>query len=104
MRGLRPFSHFFPLPPMSASYQGSIWGQSEFLPPKFKLRNFLDRVAEDNPHLLDPCRHNDLMMAFARYVGLKPGDWGIRLSAIKWLMEISPDVERACRNYRADAF
>jgi hypothetical protein len=89
---------------MPSLYQLTIGGHHEFIPPKFKLRHFLDRVAQKKPHLLDPRRHCDLMMELARFVGLKPDQWGVHLSSIKWLMEISPDVERACRNFRADAF
>jgi hypothetical protein len=88
---------------MNSAYQLTLDGQREFLPPRFRLRVFLEKIFQTKPELLDPRRHKDLMFELARYVGLKPEDWGIHLSAIKWLMEISPDVERACRNYRADA-
>jgi hypothetical protein len=89
---------------MNSIYQLTLGGQNEFLPPKFKLRAFLDKIFQVKPKLLDPRFHKDLMIELAEYVGLHPNEWGISLSAIKWLMEISPDIERACRNYRADAF
>ncbi len=88
---------------MHSIYQLTLDGQKEFQPPKLKLRAFLDKMFQTAPQLLDPRRHKDLMIELAEYVGLKPKDWGVQLSAIKWLMEISPDVERACRNYRSDA-
>jgi len=89
---------------MFLTYQLTLNGQNEFLPPHFKLRAFLDKIFQTAPQLLDPRQHKELMMELAEYVGLKPTEWGIQLSVIKWLMEISPDVERACRSYRADAF
>lgn len=89
---------------MSTSYQMTINGRAEFQPPKFNLWRFLDHITAKRPKLLDPRRHGDLIIEFAHYVGLRPDEWSKDLSPIAWLLKISPDIERACRKYRADAF
>ena len=89
---------------MTTLYQLTITGQEDFRPPKVNIRVFLDHVQLKNPKLLHPAHHRDLMLEFARFAGLKPDRWGMNLSAIQWLLERSPDIERACRSYRSDAF
>lgn len=90
--------------PMPTVLQLTIEGKTEFIPPRINLHTFLDTVLRTKPDLLDPRVHSSLMMEFARFAGLKPDEWGISLTAIRWLLERSPDVERACRKYRANAY
>ena len=88
---------------MPTFYQLTISDQADFIPPRVSVRDFLDYILASRPTLLSPKRHKELMLEFARYAGLDPDNWGICLEAIKWLLERSPDVERACRAFRADA-
>lgn len=89
---------------MSSSYQKNIFGNDDFQPPRYNVRAFLDLISIRRPKLLDPHRHGELLIAFAHYVGLEPDKWSRHIGPIAWLLKISPDIERACRKYRADAF
>jgi hypothetical protein len=88
---------------MSTAYQKNIFGQEDFRPPKYNVWAFLDFVSTRRPKLLDPRMHGDLIIEFAHYVGFHPESWSQNLMPIAWLLKVSPDIERACRQYRADA-
>lgn len=88
---------------MTTVYQMTLAGAEHFLPPRYNLQTFLHMLLQREPRLLDPHCHGRLMLELARHAGLKPDQWGVSLDAIKWLMEISPDIERAVRKFRADA-
>ncbi len=89
---------------MPTIYQLTIEGQPEFVPPKYNLWSFLDHIASTRPKLLDPKSHGDLILAFAHWVGLEPDRWSKNMAPILWLLKVSPDIERSCRKFRADAF
>lgn len=89
---------------MFSVYQTTIGSAEEFQPPKFNLGVFLDHITAKKPKLLDPRRHGDLIIEFAHFIGLQPDRWSKDLGPIAWLLKISPDIERACRKYRADAY
>lgn|GEM_PF-6372965 len=89
---------------MSSFYQSTITGKSKFVPPCVNYRRFLDHVALKTPELLEPREHGSLLLEFARFAGLKPDSWGMNLDSLAWLFNCSPDLERACRSFRADAF
>lgn len=84
--------------------QLTIEGKSEFVPPRLNYRRFLDHVFIRSPALLEPSEHGILLVELARFAGLKPDEWGMSLDALRWLFNCSPDLERACRRFRADAF
>lgn len=88
---------------MTPHFQCNLFGQEEFSPPRYNLCTFLDHIADRRPNLLNPSRHGDLIIAFAHYVGLEPDRWSKNISSIAWLMKVSPDIQRACRQYRANA-
>ena len=88
---------------MPTFLQLTIEGKPEFVPPRVNLHVFLDSIQRTRPVLLNPHCHHDLMVEFARFAGLTPDEWGMRLPEIKWLLERSPDIERACRQFRSDA-
>jgi hypothetical protein len=85
------------------AYQKNIFGNDDFQPPKYNIWSFLDHISIRRPKLLDPRRHGDLIIEFAHFVGLQPDKWNKHLGPISWLLKVSPDIERACRQYRADA-
>ena len=88
---------------MTTFYQMTLDGKAEFQPPKFNLWVFLDHVTAKRPKLLDPRHHGDLIIEFAHFIGLQPDRWSKDLGPIAWLLKISPDIERGCRQYRSDA-
>lgn len=89
---------------MQTFYQSTITGKSEFVPPRLNYRRFLDHVFLRSPELLEPSEHGSLLVELARFAGLKPDEWGMNLDMLAWLFKCSPDLERACRQFRADAF
>ena len=99
----RPYFSSLPLL-MTTAYQMNITGKSEFVPPRVNYRRFLDHVFLRAPNLLDPIEHGSLLVEFARFAGLKPDSWGMNLDSLVWLFKCSPDLERACRSFRADAY
>jgi len=82
----------------------TIDGKQEFTPPHVNTYSFVRLIAEQNAELLAPECHSQLVFAFARHVGIEPEEWGVDIGVIAWLLKCSPQIERACRSIRADAF
>ena len=79
--------------------QSNIFGKEDFIPPKVNTQTFLEEMLATHPELLEPHYHSLLMIEYGRFA--KQDLRSIKV--ITWLLDKSPDIERACRKFRANA-